>query len=209
MDLDAFFFQIVNVKEDVNRAVARNELRNVILHVFLDAVGKIAETFGAQFVIPANDLDARALLGGLLNPVSNFRVGGASGYKFLELVVGDAGEVEEHGIHRATGMIFTRGAGQHGAAFVHGARGDDVAGEQFARTARVFLGQVLGEQFDFILSGHGIYFVLLLRLIWVESAALRLAVGAQRDPTRQLWFYLAQAPAMLNVRLISSPTLSS
>lgn len=74
----------------------------------------------------------RARPGGFLNPVRGLRVRRAGGHEVAERLLADAGEIQPHLVQRAAGVILAGGARQHGAAFVHRARGDDVARQRRA-----------------------------------------------------------------------------
>src|SRR5207245_335081 len=54
----------------------------------------------------------------------------------------DAGEPKPVPVHRVVVLIFTRNAGEFGAAFVQNAGEDDITSKTHPRTARRSLGQV-------------------------------------------------------------------
>src|SRR5437870_13880870 len=59
---EPFLFQVVHVEPVVHHPVTRKELLDVILHVFLEFQGQIAQVQVGLFVIPGNELGARLLL---------------------------------------------------------------------------------------------------------------------------------------------------
>ena len=134
----------------VNDAVARQELWDVVLHVFLNLRRQIAQAQVALLVVPGDDFRAGTFLRVLANPSGNLVVRRAGGHEGAEGVVVNAGEFEPDLIERAVGVVFAPGAGENGPAFVHGPGGQHVAGVGVARAARELFAvpQIAGEQFD-------------------------------------------------------------
>jgi len=120
----------------IDGAVAGQEVADVIFHVFLNFGREVAQAQIALLVVPGNDFRAAAF-GMFDDPGLDFLIGGAGGDEGFEGIVVEAGELEPDLVERAIGVVFALPTGEDGAALVHRACGQDVAGESFARTARV------------------------------------------------------------------------
>jgi hypothetical protein len=149
--LKPLFFQVVDVKPVIDHAIARHKVADVILHVLLEFQRQLAQAQVAFFVVPGNDLRTRTFSGVLANPRGDLIVGCARGDERLECVVVNFGELQSALIQRAVGVVFALPAGEHSAAFVHGASGQDVASQRFARAARVLFAatQIARQQLHF------------------------------------------------------------
>src|ERR1041385_7647959 len=85
--LEAFLLQVVDVEPVVNDPVARDELGDVVLDVFLSFSGQIAQAQVALLVVPLDDFDPRTFLGVLSDPGRDLAIGCAGGDERLEGII--------------------------------------------------------------------------------------------------------------------------
>src|SRR5882724_13072900 len=103
---EPFFFQVVHVEPVVDHPITWNELLDVIFHVLLKFQGQIAQVQVAFFIVPSDDLTARALLCMFANPRSNFIIGRAGGNERSEVVVIDLSKLKPALIERTIRVVF-------------------------------------------------------------------------------------------------------
>jgi len=139
---EPLLFGIENIEEkaDMPNDVMRDILGNVVLHEFLHLIGRFAQAFVPQIVVPLDDFDARTLGRMFLDPLGDGSVVCAGGDEFLEIRALDPGETEEDVIEGTVEVVFADGAGQFGTAFIQRAFGEDVPGDHCVRAAGKILG---------------------------------------------------------------------
>src|SRR3989449_10421750 len=149
---ETFLFQVVHIEPVIHHAIARDVLLDVVLHVFLQLWGQIAQAQVTFFIVPDDDVGAGALLGVLADPRGDLVVGRAGGDKRPVRVVVNLSELQPPLIERAVGVVFALPADEDGAALVHRASGQHIAAQRFARAARELFAvpQIAGQQFDFL-----------------------------------------------------------
>jgi hypothetical protein len=123
--------------------VRRHEPGNVVLHEFLHRIRQVRKPFVAPFVVPFDDLDARALFGGQLDPLGDLLVGGSGSDEILEVLSRDFRKSEEEVIKRTTKVIFGDGPGQSCSALVQCLGRNNVTGWGFSGTSGVILSELL------------------------------------------------------------------
>src|SRR5712692_1009141 len=132
---ETFLFQVVHIEPVVHHAIARDVLLDVVLHVFLQLWGQVAQAQVAFPVVPDDDVGSGTFLGMLADPRGDLFVGRASGDKRPVRVVVNLSELQPPLIQRAVGVVFALPADEDGAALVHRAGGQHVAAQRFARAA--------------------------------------------------------------------------
>jgi len=130
------FFEIVHVEPVIDDAVTWDVSLDIIFHVFLELRRQIAQPQVAFLIVPGNDLGARPFLRIFLNPVSDLVVCCAAGDQRAKIAVINLRKRQPTLIERAIGMLFALPVHKHGAAFVHSARRQYIAGKCLTRAAR-------------------------------------------------------------------------
>src|SRR5688572_24983099 len=87
---EALLFQVVHIEPVVNDAVARQVLRDVVLHVFLELGRQVAQAHVPLLVVPGDDFRAGTFLRVPANPFGNLVVRRAGGHEGAEGGVVDA-----------------------------------------------------------------------------------------------------------------------
>jgi hypothetical protein len=103
---DPFFFQVVHVEPVMHHPVARDELRDVILHVFLEFQRQIAQVQVPFAIVPGDDLGARTFLRVLANPSRNFVIGCASRNERPKIIIIDLGKFQPALIERTVRVVL-------------------------------------------------------------------------------------------------------
>ena len=109
MVLHSLFFEVINIEEAINRAVAWNKLGYVIFHILLKFGRQIAQSHLPLFVVPGDDFRTRSLLRSFANPGSDSVVACTGGDNRLEVLEINLGELQPH-LREADIVISSTGA---------------------------------------------------------------------------------------------------
>src|SRR2546428_710292 len=124
---ETFLFQVVHIEPVVHHAIARDVLLNVVLHVFLQLGGQVAQAQVAFPVVPDDDVCTGTFLGVLADPRGTLVIGRTGGDKRPVRAVVNLSELQPPLIERAVGVVFALQADEDGAALVHRAGGQHIA----------------------------------------------------------------------------------
>ena len=146
----SLFFNVIDIKPDVNGVTGRNTLRDIVLKKFLKLDREIADSLSAHVVIPLNDFAALVRIGFVSDPLFNRLVIRTGGHKLPERCSGQSGKIEKEVIQGAVEFVFPKLVSNGCPAFVEGPGGDNVAGESLVGAARIiaWIGKIRVGHFD-------------------------------------------------------------